>query len=273
VQQNMQSAYPRATGAKWIGIVQQSFRIVAACSALLIALSSNANAQTPQTRCPQPLATATQLLVVTTPTINDATGRLETYRRQTTRSNWQATGSSIEIVIGLRGLAWGWTAKNLSRPGEPMKREGDKRTPAGIFELGRAFGSKPANLPNFLTLKKRATFCVDDTRSRYYGQIVHRSNVGSRISGEDMATINLYRRGIIVNYPPNAAKRAGSCIFIHVWRRPGKGTVGCIGASESNVQKLQTFTSQVSARSTTAIAILPENARSRLGKCLPEPQT
>ena len=32
----------------------------------------------------------------------------------------------------------------------------------------------------------------------------------------------LYRRGLVVDYPTDAANKAGSCIFIHVWRRPGE---------------------------------------------------
>jgi len=85
-----------------------------------------------------------------------------------------------------------------------------------------------------------------------------------------MARISLYRRGIVINYPPNAAAKAGSCIFIHVWRRPGSGTLGCIAASESNVQALQTFAASVASRQGAAVAaILPAKTLARLRDCLP----
>jgi L,D-peptidoglycan transpeptidase YkuD (ErfK/YbiS/YcfS/YnhG family) len=146
-----------------------------------------------------------------------------------------------------------------------MKHEGDKRTPAGVFEISRPFGFGPSSLPGYLRLRRGATFCVDDTRSPHYGKIVSRAQAGRGVSGEDMATIRLYRRGLVVNYPPNAARRAGSCIFIHVWRRPTSGTLGCIATSDVNIQRLQTFISGHRA----ALAILPETARDRLGNCLP----
>jgi hypothetical protein len=49
----------------------------------------------------------------------------------------------------------------------------------------------------------------------------------------------MYRRGLLVDYPTNIAARAGSCIFIHVWRAPDRGTGGCVSMPEARLEALQ----------------------------------
>ncbi len=216
--------------------------------------------------CPAELQNATRLLLVTTPTFNTFKGSVVTYSRNSPSADWKPNGSRKPIVVGRKGLAWGWTAASFASPGEPMKREGDKRAPAGIFTIGQPFGTFDKQLKGFVRLRKGQHFCVDDVKSRHYGRIVPRKTAGRGTSGEEMAKISLYRQGLVVNYPPNAKKRAGSCIFVHVWRRPNSPTVGCVAASAANVDRMQRF----AAGGATAIAILPETARARFGNCLPQ---
>lgn len=218
-----------------------------------------------QSSCPKPIAEATRLLVATAPTFNDKSATVRAYARATPAKPWQPVGGPITAVLGSRGMAWGWTAKPFARPGEPVKREGDNRSPAGIFGLGQPFGMHATGLPGYMRLEKGQTFCVDDVRSPHYGRIVPRTRAGHGTSGEDMATTPLYRQGILVAYPPNRTQRAGSCIFLHVWRRPGSGTAGCIAASEGDITRLQ----RLVAGNPAAIAILPASATSRFAGCLP----
>ena len=218
------------------------------------------------TTCPPELAKATHLLLVTTPTFNSFKGTVTTWSRSSATASWQRSGKSRPIVVGRKGLAWGWTAAAYANSGEPLKREGDKRAPAGIFSVGQPFGTFDKQLQGFVRLKRGQHFCVDDARSPYYGRIVPRKVAGKKTSGEEMAKISLYRQGLFVNYPPNAKKRAGSCIFVHVWRRPNSPTVGCVAASEADVGRMQKFASG----NNTAIAIIPETARARFGNCLPK---
>jgi L,D-peptidoglycan transpeptidase YkuD (ErfK/YbiS/YcfS/YnhG family) len=67
-----------------------------------------------------------------------------------------------------------------------------------------------------------------------------------------------------VDYPTDARARAGSCIFIHVWRSPTTGTAGCVAIPEARVVALQEF-----AAGGAALAILPRRALDRLPGCLP----
>jgi len=115
--------------------------------------------------CPTLLTNALRLVVVTTPSINHARGKLTTYRRATPQRPWIRNNAPIDVVVGRNGLAWGWTSKALARTGDPLKQEGDKRTPAGVFTIGRPFGTQSSKLENFLKLRTGQTFCVDDTRS------------------------------------------------------------------------------------------------------------
>jgi len=75
----------------------------------------------------------------------------------------------------------------------------------------------------------------------------------------------MYRRGPLVDYPTDAARRAGSCIFIHVWRSPTTGTAGHVAVPEPRVEALQAF-----AEAGAVLAILPRAALDRLSGCLPE---
>ena len=222
-------------------------------------------AATSAQNCPAALRSATRLLLVTTPDFNSFRGSIRAFTRPTPGAAWTGIGQPAPIVVGRKGLAWGWTAKALARSGEPFKREGDKRAPAGVFTVGQPFGNKAQSLPGFIKLTRGQHFCVDDPGSPHYGRIVPRSRAGRSTSGEEMSKISLYRKGLIVNYPPNASKRAGSCIFIHVWRRSNSGTVGCVAGSEAVVGQLQKFASG----HTTAIAVLPTPAVTRLSGCLP----
>jgi L,D-peptidoglycan transpeptidase YkuD (ErfK/YbiS/YcfS/YnhG family) len=75
----------------------------------------------------------------------------------------------------------------------------------------------------------------------------------------------MYRRGLLVNYPTDAGKRAGSCIFIHVWRSPTTGTAGCVSMPEPRVEALQDF-----AANGAVVAILPRAALDRMPGCVPQ---
>lgn len=211
-------------------------------------------AATEPAACPPAVTAAQQLILVTAAGLNAKTARLARYRRGADGA-WQADGDPEPAVLGARGLGWAPAFQAEALPGEPLKREGDKRSPAGIFRIGRSFGFAPRAAPGHLVLRPGETICVDDPRSPAYGSIVPRRTLGAKVSGEDMGAIPLYRRGLVVDYPAEAASRSGSCIFVHVWRSAATGTAGCVALSEAGVARLQDF-----ADGPTAIAILPERA-------------
>ncbi len=214
-----------------------------ACVALVCCVALGA-AQTPRAAAP-PAAVrrAGQLLVVTTATWDTTGGTLRRYSRDATGA-WRAEGARVPIVVGRTGLAWG-VGVGPDAAGEPVKREGDGKAPAGVFPLGTAFGFAPraasvrTRLP-YLQLVE-TTECVDDTGSAHYNAIVDRARVlhVDWKSSERMRRIDLYRLGVVVDYnarPPAAGR--GSCIFLHVWRGSRSSTAGCTAMAEPALAEL-----------------------------------
>lgn len=181
---------------------------------------------------PTVLAAAEQLVVVTTPDWNATQGTLRRYERA--NGAWRSVGAEVPIVVGRTGIAWDGSL-GLARDAEPVKREGDGKSPAGAFPLDTAFGfAEPApvvRLP-YVALQPGSD-CVDDVASVHYNTVVDRARV-PRVdwnSAERMRTIDQYRLGVIVGYnaPPSAGR--GSCIFLHIWNGPASTTAGCTAMS------------------------------------------
>ena len=142
---------------------------------------------------------------------------------------WQSPFASMEGVIGKNGFA---------PPGE--KREGDGRTPSGIFPLGTVFGYEPS----FSTRMpyRQATvddLWVDDVHADDYNRWV-KSGATNASSFERMRREDgLYKYGIVVEYNMNPViKGFGSAIFIHLWKGPRQPTEGCIALSEENLVRV-----------------------------------
>jgi L,D-peptidoglycan transpeptidase YkuD (ErfK/YbiS/YcfS/YnhG family) len=165
-------------------------------------------------------------------------------------------------------MAWGYPYRLSAGAGQPVKVEGDQRSPAGIYRLGGTFGFAALPRPDHLVLKAGETICVDDPSSTAYNTIVSRRTIGPAVHGEDMRKVDLYRRGLFIVYPTDRATRAGSCIFVHVWRGPTHGTSGCVAMPEAQIAALQDF-----ARDAAVIAILPEDGLEQFSKCLPSLDT
>ena len=95
--------------------------------------------------CPAPLASAKRLALVTAETMNEISARLQLFERASPGARWRAVGPADPAVIGKTGMAWAHVFRGLARPGEPLKVEHDKSAPAGIFAIGRSFGTVPSS--------------------------------------------------------------------------------------------------------------------------------
>jgi D-alanyl-D-alanine dipeptidase len=213
--------------------------------------------------CPEPLASARRLVLVTADGMNTALARMQRYEREASTHPWQPAGGPQSALIGRNGMAWAPMFRSLARSGEGTKVEGDRRTPAGIFKIGRPFGVAPSERPGYLQIKD-GTVCVNDLESAAYNTITTRDRIGTFVHGEDMSRVPAYRNGLVVDYPTDRRHRAGSCIFIHVRLPSMTGTKGCVAVQKPDVVSLQDF-----AEAGAVLAILPESARSRLTGCLP----
>jgi L,D-peptidoglycan transpeptidase YkuD (ErfK/YbiS/YcfS/YnhG family) len=233
----------------------------AAVAAMAMLSGLPASAQT----CPGPLTGARRLVLVTAETMNTKVATMRLFERATPVAPWRAVGRPEPAMIGRAGMAWSHFFRQLARPREPIKVDGDQRAPAGIYSIGRSFGTVASSRANHLQVTPD-TVCVDDPGSPAYNTIASRARLGPKVRAENMSrTLPMYRRGLLVDYPTDADRRAGSCIFIHVWRSSSTGTGGCVALPEPRVEALQEF-----AGDSAALAILPQAALTRLRGCLPD---
>ena len=197
-------------------------------------------------------AHSTQMIVVTTSGWNTVDGRLQRFERNTPHDKWQPVGKPISIVVGKNGMGWGLglLATNtaaIRSASEPVKKEGDGKSPAGVFALGTAFGYAPQPLPGlklpYLSLTP-STECVDDAHSKHYNRIVDRSTVSPDWnSSEHMRDAGqAYKWGVVIDHNSTVqdghlpVPSGGSCVFMHIWGGSGQGTAGCTAMPQSELE-------------------------------------
>jgi L,D-peptidoglycan transpeptidase YkuD (ErfK/YbiS/YcfS/YnhG family) len=213
--------------------------------------------------CPEPLASARRLVLVTADSTSTSLARIQRFERVASTQPWRAVGDAQPALIGKSGMAWAYPFRSFAKGGERTKVDGDKRVPAGFFRIGRSFGFSPSVRPGYLQVKE-GTVCVDDTESAAYNTITTRAKVGAMTHGENMWRVPAYRNGLVIDYPTDRRNRAGSCIFIHVRLPSASGTAGCVAVPEPQVIELQDF-----AEAGAVLAVVPEAARGRFPGCLP----
>jgi L,D-peptidoglycan transpeptidase YkuD (ErfK/YbiS/YcfS/YnhG family) len=236
----------------------------AVAAALILTLSAQVPASAIAQTCPEPLRSALRLVLVTAETMATPTATAQLFERASVGEPWRALGDPEAALIGKNGIGWAHSFRQLARGGEPLKVDGDKRAPAGIYRIGRSFGFAASPRPGYLRVTE-GSVCVDDPSSPAYNTITSRARVGWTVHGENMWRVPEYRRGLLVDYPTDARARAGSCIFIHIRLPEIWGTSGCIALPEARVAALQDF-----AEPGAVLAIIPQAALDRLPGCLPQ---
>jgi len=244
-----------------------AMRHAAGVSAAMAAavLFSTIAAQAQSQACPAPLAAARRLVLVTAKTMNDTSAEMQLFERGSSAEPWRAMAPAEPALVGRAGMGWSHFFRRYARANEPIKVEGDKRAPAGIYSIGKSFGTLPSSRSGYLRVTED-TVCVNEPTSPHYNAITSRKRVGPDVSAENMSrALPMYRRGLVVDYPSDGRARAGSCIFIHVWRSASSGTAGCVSMPEARVEALQDF-----AAGGAVLAILPQAALGRFAGCLPK---
>lgn len=181
-----------------------------------------------------------QLVVVISPDEAATSAQLLCFQRKT--NGWQLAFPAFDASLGRSGLAWG-RGLHGDMPGY-QKKEGDGKSPAGIFTFGKAFGyAAPLEAP-YLKLPYVQAHehleCVDDAQSVYYNLLVDKRlfTVDWQSSEQMRRKDEQYKWGIFVEHNTPAQASAGSCIFFHIWASPGAPTSGCTAMSEENLLKV-----------------------------------
>ena len=193
-----------------------------------------------------PLSDVQQLLLVIPSDWDQVSARMLCFARTNTSASWQKWGRTIPVVVGRNGLGWGTGLHPTNDLQGPVKREGDGKSPAGIFRLSGAFGYEAPNAVKWIRMPyvqcTSALECVDDPQSAHYNTTLERSKVAKPDwqSFEHMLrNDDAYRLGLFVDHnanPPVSGR--GSCIFVHIWEGPKTGTSGCTAMASERLEEL-----------------------------------
>lgn len=155
---------------------------------------------------------------------------------------WQRAGDAWPAVVGHTGTAWGTGLHaDPGRPG-PRKKEGDGKSPAGMFSIRGAYGytaDPPAGSKLAYTTSDKLE-CVDDPSSPRYAQIVDTTGaVRDWKSSEQMRRDDELHTWVVdLAHNPERTPGGGSCIFLHVWSGPQSTTVGCTAMDKARLAQL-----------------------------------
>lgn len=189
-----------------------------------------------------PFAESLQAVVVSTKDAVAVQGVARLYERKSSKSKWKSVGDEFPVVIGRSGLAW--SKDSAPESVLDFKKEGDGKSPAGMFPLTSAFGrpDKPGEVKLSYTKLENYSECVDDVSSNHYNKLVDRLKVGAFDwkSSEKMLEVGPeYDLGMFVahnSYPVRPAD--GSCIFLHVWKDGSTGTLGCTAMKRDDLKRI-----------------------------------
>ncbi|MDG0809005.1 L,D-transpeptidase family protein [Cohnella rhizosphaerae] len=170
---------------------------------------------------------AEQVVVVETKSLRSRTGILS-LREKRPDGGWTVVLSGIPVALGKNGIA--------------KTKEGDGRTPSGVYPLGDAFGtaSKPKALKLAYKQTTKQDYWVDDTTSADYNRwVAYSGDPDRKWHSYERLDQPLYKYAIVVRYNDDPIMPGrGSAIFLHLWRGADKPTAGCIAMSEPNLLKL-----------------------------------
>ena len=151
------------------------------------------------------------------------------YAVQRTASGWNLGLAPLQANLGRNGVAPPWE-----------KREGDGRTPSGLFELRRSFGYAPV-APGRIPYRQLGPedLWVDDPQSPDYNLWVRRGATAASSFEQLLRPDPLYSVALVLEYNGAPVVRdLGSAIFLHLERSQDAPTSGCASLAEADLQRL-----------------------------------
>ncbi|MFA6195831.1 MAG: L,D-transpeptidase family protein [Sulfurimonas sp.] len=204
-----------------------------------------------------------QIVLVVAEDFNTSKAFLECYE------DGKKVCGTIEVNIGTNGLGWGLGKVELNqKKSEPLKKEGDKKAPAGVFKLSKIFGyekEKKFHMPYIYTAKE--LICVDDVHSSLYNQIIQMPQNEPKSFEFMQRDDNQYELGIVVEHNKNAIKESGSCIFMHVSKKKDASTAGCTSMS---LDEIKNITSWLDESKNPILIQIPKSSAKEILQLYPE---
>lgn len=196
-----------------------------------------------------PVPGCRQLVLVVAPDFTARHGTLRRLVRDGGDGVWREDGAPVSCILGRGGLGVG---RGLL-PGltGPAKRQGDGRTPVGLFALPEAFGhgdvqtakNAGVRLPYQMVSDRLA--CVTDPDSPLFGRLAGpEERAGTRVGRQERMKrddgANVW--GVVIAHNrDHPDPGAGSCLFLNVRRPGGPPTGGSIGLPEAAAAALATW--------------------------------
>ena len=179
-----------------------------------------------------------QVVLVTAAHARATQGALRRYER--VGGSWRAVGKPVQVQLGARGLGRGLGLHDAMEDAVRMrdpKREGDERSPAGVFGLGTAFG-REASLKGewpYRQVTPEDRF-VDDPASPHYNTW-QRTSTGGKGAWASAEAMKIYHLGLVVEHNMSPSKLGmGSAIFLHTTRVGEGATLGCTSMAQRELR-------------------------------------
>jgi L,D-peptidoglycan transpeptidase YkuD (ErfK/YbiS/YcfS/YnhG family) len=192
---------------------------------------------------------------------NSSTVTLRYYEKSDGR--WIQKGEPWQGRLGKSGLVWG-LALHPVPSGAATKKEGDWRSPAGVFSIGGVWGYDSAIRKHpklfYRQVTSRDLWVEDSASGNYNRHLILDHDPATpwekkqQMKQDDPAhALKLF---IAHNAPPKVMAGAGSSIFFHIWRAGGgKPTVGCTTMDE---RKLREFIARLDPGRRPLYVLLPQ---------------
>ncbi|MGY8640486.1 MAG: L,D-transpeptidase family protein [Verrucomicrobiales bacterium] len=185
-----------------------------------------------------------QILLSVPNSWNSKTGKLKAFHWD--GKEWkQSFKSSIDVLYGRNGLAWGRGVMPAPSGGS-VKKEGDGKAPAGFFAVPKVLGYA-GKLPGgskgipYRSVTKWDAW-IDDPKNPYYNKhyVADPGNVPSWFNSQKMRHGDFaYEWLIQIDHNANTPKPgAGSAIFFHVRRGPSRYTSGCTTMRKEQLEEI-----------------------------------
>ncbi len=170
-----------------------------------------------------------QLVVVVSDDLNATRATMQRYERG---ERWEKTGSAVPVTLGRSGLGY-------AQGPQPLKMEGDGRSPVGLFPITATFGYDPAGVGQMPYLHAdEKLICIDDAQDERYNEILPLSGDKPKSFEWMRREDGLYRYGAVIGYNADGKKGRGSCIFLHLNHPDRRPTSGCTAMDEAGLVEL-----------------------------------
>lgn len=205
---------------------------------------------------------STQVLVGISEGWNDSTVTLRFYEKNA--GKWQPASEPWKARLGKSGLIWGKGIHPVPA-GAATKKEGDMRSPAGVFSIGGAWGydtsiRKHPDL-HYRQVTPRDLWVEDPASPQYNRNVILDRDPATAWEKKQQMKQNdaahALKLFIAHNAPPKVVPNEGSAIFFHIWRRGGAApTAGCTTMEKP---KLQWLISKIDPTRRPLYVLLPKS--------------